>query len=701
MVSDFAQKLDAFAAWRRSMERLSEGFARYLTEQKLDESGASAAALVSLQHRLASDRLHVAFVAEFSRGKSELINAIFFADTGRRVLPATPGRTTMCPVEIGFEASEPPQLSLLPIETRLDEMTLAQWRDHAQRWKRIRLDPQSPESLTSGLSEVMRVKSVTVDRARDLGLWHDDRPDDNPACSAEGLVEVPAWRHAVINYPHPLLRRGLVVLDTPGLNAIGTEPELTLSLLPSAHACVFILGADTGVTKSDLAVWREHLSNPAMTRMVVLNKIDTLSDPMLTREAIAQQIESQCQSTAQQLGVQRRDVYPVSARLALAGAVEGRRESFDASRITALESALGNELLPGRHHALSTAVLAVAQDIEQRTARRLQDDRRQLAEQTLELRSLRGKSASKMAMLVKRSQDEAQDFERGACKATAVRAIHVRMLRVQLSALASDHLREDFDILRQAMDSSFLSLGGKRAFAALFERVRSRLSDARRHGSEAHAMLASSFRQLNAEYGFALSLAAVPDLQACEHELLQLETNYGQYLSATNVLRLNDKRFQDQFRRMLLAKMRMALEAAAADVEQWHRQASHQLDSQLRERRAAFARRQETLTRVVGAQDELEVRIKELDDQDRTAIVQTQRLQSMLVSLRQMAAAAPSAQSSKELLAQEPDLDLSDAFGATRPSAFDVRPHATAGFHVDSHTNAVRVDTNKATAPAV
>jgi len=64
---------------------------------------------------------------------------------------------------------------------------------------------------------------------------------------AQGRVEVPQWRHALINYPHPLLKQGLVVLDTPGLNAIGAEPELTLSLLPSAHATVFILGADTAV----------------------------------------------------------------------------------------------------------------------------------------------------------------------------------------------------------------------------------------------------------------------------------------------------------------------------------------------------------------------------------------------------------------------------------------------------------------------
>ena len=115
------------------------------------------------------------------------------------------------------------------------------------------------------------------------GFWHDDTPDDNPPLMAEGLVEVPAWRHAAINYPHPLLKRGLVVLDTPGLNAIGAEPELTLSLLPAAHAVVFILGADTGVTKSDLAVWRDHLGGQSMTRFVVLNKIDALADPLLTR----------------------------------------------------------------------------------------------------------------------------------------------------------------------------------------------------------------------------------------------------------------------------------------------------------------------------------------------------------------------------------------------------------------------------------
>ena len=79
------------------------------------------------------------------------------------------------------------------------------------------------------------------------------------------MVEVPKWRHALINIAHPLLKQGLVILDTPGLNAIGAEPELTVSLMPQAHAVVFILGADTGVTKSDLSIWREHLITESAT----------------------------------------------------------------------------------------------------------------------------------------------------------------------------------------------------------------------------------------------------------------------------------------------------------------------------------------------------------------------------------------------------------------------------------------------------
>ena len=160
----------------------------------------------------------------------------------------------MCPVELAWDAGEPSSLMLLPIETRLDGLSLTELRPQRRAWKIVPLLVHDPEQLAQSLLEVTRTSFVSKDQARALGFWDDAHPEDNPPLDDAGRVEVPAWRHAVINSPHPLLKQGLVVLDTPGLNAIGAEPELTLSLLPSAHATVFILGADTGVTKSDMAI---------------------------------------------------------------------------------------------------------------------------------------------------------------------------------------------------------------------------------------------------------------------------------------------------------------------------------------------------------------------------------------------------------------------------------------------------------------
>jgi hypothetical protein len=223
---------------------------------------------------------------------------------------------------------------------------LADLRGQAQAWTHIALDVNSPDRLSEALLEVTRTQWVSVDDARALGFWDDDNLEDNPPRDDEGRVEVPAWRHAIINYPHPLLKRGLVVLDTPGLNAIGAEPELTLSLLPSAHAAVFILGADTGVTKSDLTIWRDHLGSPGSSAYVVLNKIDALADPLSTPEQVREQIAQQQEATARTLGTTVDRVFPLSARQALAARIDNDAPALLQSRLPDLEQALSAQMLP-------------------------------------------------------------------------------------------------------------------------------------------------------------------------------------------------------------------------------------------------------------------------------------------------------------------------------------------------------------------
>jgi hypothetical protein len=640
MTPSFAGSLDGLSAWRTSLVERVDGLAQFLEAHELVDEPV-ARQLDVLRLRLSSDKLVVAFVAEFSRGKSELINAIFFADAGRRVLPASPGRTTMCPVELAWDGSLGPMLSLLPIESRLEGLSLAELRSQPRAWRSIPLQVGDADQLAQVLLEVTRTEWMPRERARELGFWDDQQLADNPPVDDAGRVQVPAWRHALINYPHPLLRQGLVVLDTPGLNAIGAEPELTLSLLPSAHATVFLLGADTGVTKSDMAIWRDHISTQPMSRFVVLNKIDTLRDALLTTEQIDAQITAQQRDTARALDVPNDRVFPLSARQGLAARVANDDADLRDSRLPLLEEALGAQLLPQRRQVLEQMVLAAAQQVETHMSRRLGDGRRQLAEQLLELRGLRGKSGAKLELMLQRIDAETEEFEQCTSRLQAMRAVHSRILKEQLVGLSTDRLHEEVAEMEATMNASFLNLGARKAFIGLCKRLQGVLGLAMQRGNETREMLAVSFGRMNAEFGFSLALSKGPELERFERELAMIERNYVQYLGPTQALRLSSPKFMEQFRRMLVSRLRVVFENASSEVELWNKTASAQVDSQLRDRRRNFRHRREALERVQAAAGDLEDRISELEGQDQHLQALLARATELIEQLREQACAAP------------------------------------------------------------
>ncbi len=641
----FAGRLDELSRWRATLLDRLALTQRFLADHDLADA-ASTAAIAALRERLASEKVVVAFVAEFSRGKSELINAVFFADTGRRVLPATPGRTTMCPVELSCRTGEPASLALLPIETRHDGATLAELRARPNAWTRLPLQGGAAEQLSEAVAQVMRTRRVDAAEARALGLHDDERTPDAPAPDAAGLVEIPVWRHAVVNYPHPLLERGLVVLDTPGLNALGAEPELTLGLLPEAQATVFVLGADSGVTRSDLQLWREHLGARAKNCFVVLNKIDTLRDPLSAPSQVTNQIESLRHATARTLDVAPERVFALSAREALTARIHGDDAALGTSRLLPFEAALGAQLLGARQALLQDAVAAAAGQLQAQVAHRAAERRRASAEQLLELRGLRGKSANQLRAAQDRAAAEAAEFEQCNVHVQAMRAVHRRLLAKALAEVADDALRGEVARMQQEMRDSLLGLGARKAFVALCKRLGARLAGAQSQCGEMHAMLRASHARLNAEYAFGLSLDAAPALQRFARELGAIESGYARYLGVTQALRLAQPRFMDRFVRMLVAKLRVVFESAAAEIELWSKAESSRLDTQLGERRRAFRRRAEALARVRLATGELEQRIAELAAQDAALAGVLQRAAAQIDALQAVAppaAAAPAA----------------------------------------------------------
>lgn len=616
----FNEKFDQHGAWRREFALRLKLLSEWLKDHDL-LNAAVEERLLRLESQMRSDKVMVAFVAEFSRGKSELINALFFAGYGRRIMPASAGRTTMCPTELGYDAEVPPCLRLLPIETRLKTQALMEWRMVPEKWTRIDLDVNDPAQLAQAFEKVAEVRRVTREEARALGFWHDETPDDNPRVDADGMIEVPKWRHALINIAHPLLKQGLVILDTPGLNAIGAEPELTVSLIPQAHAVVFILAADTGVTKSDLAIWREHLITDGEdkdTRLVVLNKIDTLWDALSSPEQIEAQIDRQRATSAEILGLPMSQIIPVSAQKGLVAKVTRDNKLLRASRLPGLEQALAQGVMGQRQKILRSAVAGGMVELRAEASRVIHIRRRDLAEQMIELRGLRGKNVSVIKHMRSRIEQEQVEFNASGAKIQAVRSIHLKLLREVFHLLGTPTLKSELAQLTDALKQPGIKLGVKKAYGQTFARLREGLQKAQSTSAEIQNMLGGSFKQLNSEFGLSLQAPKEPEMSRFLLDLEQIERSHLQYLGVANILKLAQPEFSERLVRALATRLRVVYETALGEVELWNKSAASQLDAQLKERRRNFGRRLEAIERIEQAAAGLDERIDEIDAHERT-----------------------------------------------------------------------------------
>jgi hypothetical protein len=351
----FETEIARYNRWREELTQSVHAYHDWLESNgQLDVQ--QSIRFYDLLENLNKGRLMLAFLAEFSRGKSELINALFFAQFKERLLPSDVGRTTMCPTEIFHDPSEEPYLKLLSVETRYRDESISQLKNMPVEWSKIRLNTGSAAEMKKALKALADTKKVYALEARMLGL----APmlnENGELPGEEELVEVPAWRYAMLNYPHPLLSNGLSILDTPGLNALGMEPELTVSTVPNAHAILFLLSIDTGVTKSDLEIWDRYVRPGLPQKIAVLNKIDLMWDELKTAAEIDKAIARMVETTANHLHLPRERIFAISAQKGLLGKIREDAGLVKKSGLEALERFLAEEIVPMKRQILCKAVV--------------------------------------------------------------------------------------------------------------------------------------------------------------------------------------------------------------------------------------------------------------------------------------------------------------------------------------------------------
>jgi hypothetical protein len=635
-VSDLVQRFQEYSRWRSEVLSALERYRACIGVSDLADA-ASDQRFSRLRARLIDDKLTIAFVAEFSRGKSELINAIFFADYGQRILPSAAGRTTMCPTELLYDETFPPSIRLLPIETRAESQSTSDFKQRSHAWTVLPLNISSAEGMLEAFKQVSLTKRVSIEEAKNYGLY--DETDPDAILSVEhGMVEISQWRHAIVNFPHPLLRQGLVIIDTPGLNAIGTEPELTLNLIPNAHAVLFILAADTGVTKSDIDVWRNHIGGGA-GRMVVLNKIDGMWDELRSPEEVQQQIRHQVVSAAHTLGLEEHQVFPVSAQKGLVAKVHSDPDLLKRSRLPQLENALSGELIPSKQEIIRSQLTSDINDLAASKQALLASRTRNVVEQLVELNSLRGKNKAIVEHMMRRVDLEKKEFDNSLLTLQGTRAVFTRLSTEVFTRLGMNIVKQEIAGTREAMDKSMFSTGLRQAVKIFFEHAHANLTSSGKKIDEITEMMTVMYRKFSAEHGLAVSTPMPFSLQKYVQDLNAIEAVYQKQFGTAAILTTPQFVIMRKFFDSIASQVKQSFLQANRDVEAWLKVVMAPLEAQIWEHKAQLKRRKQSIERIHAATESLEEKVQSLEktqaayeEQRQTLILLEAQLKNMIAS---------------------------------------------------------------------
>ncbi|HPP01781.1 MAG TPA: dynamin family protein [bacterium] len=267
--------------------------------------------LSQLKNRLEEGRFHLAVVGQFKRGKSSILNALL----GEEILPTSVVPLTAIPTFIA--AGNQPSV-------------------------RISFQDQRPpeECAVKSAQDISAVLSRFVTE------------NENPQ-NRKGVEK------AEVFYPAPLLREGVVLIDTPGIGStFKHNTETTIQFLPQCDAAMFLVSADPPITEVELQFLKlVHTKIPHL--FFLFNKVDYLNESekqhalAFLRKVLAGQIGLP-ESTP---------VFPVSARRGFQA-----RQSRDAglwkdSGLETIESHLLQFLVREKHNVLRGSVLRKASEI--------------------------------------------------------------------------------------------------------------------------------------------------------------------------------------------------------------------------------------------------------------------------------------------------------------------------------------------------
>ena len=202
--------------------------------------------LEELAHKLEDDFFRVLVIGEFKNGKSTFINYML----GEPVLPTDTLPCTAIITEIEYASSKSAELYFS--EDMPEEISKYISKKVADHIKSSRDSSQVPP-MTLRLDEI----SQCIKIPKELIFTDDDDEDDDISATKKAISEIP-FTKIVVKYPLEILKDGVKIVDTPGLNESNARTRVTNDYLGSADAVVFLFRQPKILSKTDKEYIREQ-----------------------------------------------------------------------------------------------------------------------------------------------------------------------------------------------------------------------------------------------------------------------------------------------------------------------------------------------------------------------------------------------------------------------------------------------------------
>ena len=628
--SELEREVERYQTWRDELLEAVDSYRDWL-ERNGELDAQHSLRFYELCESVRQGRLSLAFVAEFSRGKSELINALFFSDFKQRLLPSDVGRTTMCPTEIFHDASEAPYLRLLPIESRYRDESIAQLKNMPVEWVKIRLNLESVKDMKNAMQMLAESKKIFTLEARMMGLL----PDDHKTEGDEALetVDIPAWRYALINYPHRLLTNGIAIIDTPGLNALGLEPELTYNTIPNAHAVLFLLGIDTGVTKSDLEVWQKYVQRSSARRIAVLNKIDLMWDDLKTPEEIGVSIQRQIDDTARLLELTKSDVLAISAQKALIGKIKNDSDLIKRSGIEQLEKILAKDLIPSRQKIISRAIMAEIGTMMIASRESLKRRINANQESVDELQGLSGRNRMITTKLWEKITKDRREYMASVEEYKQKRGEFKRQRDVLIEMLNPVKLDFLLGQSRTAIEETWTTMGLSRSMQSLFDAINGEFSHVHALSETMKIMMQEAYDYFHQQYKFDKMQLPSLDLENLRLKL-KLLMHETQLFCRDPVNLMTEKGFLiKRFYGSLVNQAQQLFGDARAECERWLKSVPLPLEMQIKEHKAQLETRLANLAKINENSTALQDNMVKIKSEQGDLVMQKELIEKLISRL--------------------------------------------------------------------